>query len=378
LDDRVTYDVSPAAIRRPTHFSEERRRSPAVMVRPRLVGLATAVPPYVMSQHDVAERVRILFAGAGGDMVERLMPVYGNTGIERRHACVPIDWHGRLHGWRERNEIYLENAVRLLERAALDCLAEAETRPTEIDAIVVVSSSGIATPSLDAILINRLGMRTDVKRLPIFGLGCAGGVLGLARAADLARVDPDAKILFLVVELCSLCFRANDTSKSNFVSTALFADGAAAALIAGRGDGPAFGPSGEHTWPDTLDIMGWDIEDDGLQVRMSRDIPTLVRTRMREVTGQFLGRHGLDLADIDHLVCHPGGTKVLTALEEAFGIVEGTLAEGREVLRNYGNMSAVTVLFVLDRMLKAGAAGRMLMTAMGPGFTAAFQILEAA
>jgi len=283
-----------------------------------------------------------------------------------------------LHGWRERSEIYLENAVALLERAAIDCLAETGIRAREVDAIVVVSTSGIATPSLDAVLVNRLGLRADVKRLPIFGLGCAGGVLGLARAADIARLDPDANVLFLVVELCSLCFRGNDKTKSNFVSTALFGDGAAAALISGQRDGPAFGPAGEHTWPDTLDVMGWDIEDDGLQVRLSRDVPTFVRERMRDVTAEFLERQHLDLRDIRHFVSHPGGAKVLVALEEAFGLAQGTLAEGRSVLRDYGNMSAATVLFVLHRMLKGGASGRMLLTAMGPGFSAAFQIIEAA
>ena len=348
------------------------------MVRPRLLGLSTAVPPYIMGQRDVAERVRAIFADAGAELVERLMPIYGNAGVERRHACVPIHWHDSLHGWRERSEIYLENAVALLERAAVDCLAEVGLHARDVDAVVVVSTSGIATPSLDAVLINRLGLRPDVTRLPIFGLGCAGGVLGLSRAADLARLDPDANVLFLVVELCSLCFRGNDKTKSNFVSTALFGDGAAAVLVSGRGDGVVLGPSGQHTWYDTLDVMGWDIEDDGLQVRLSRDIPSLVRARMREVTTEFLGRHRLDLADIRHFVCHPGGMKVLAALEDAFGIAEGTLAEGRTVLRDNGNMSAATVLFVLDRMLKAGATGPMLMTAMGPGFTAAFQMIEAA
>ena len=234
------------------------------MVRPRLLGLSTAVPPYIMGQRDVAERVRAIFADAGAELVERLMPIYGNAGVERRHACVPIHWHDSLHGWRERSEIYLENAVALLERAAVDCLAEVGLPARDVDAVVVVSTSGIATPSLDAVLINRLGLRPDVTRLPIFGLGCAGGVLGLSRAADLARLDPDANVLFLVVELCSLCFRGNDKTKSNFVSTALFGDCVAAVLVSGRGDGVVLGPSGQHTWYDTLDVMGWDIEDDGL------------------------------------------------------------------------------------------------------------------
>jgi len=376
LDDRVTY-ARPARRQR-THSSEEKGRSPAPRVCPRLVGLTTAVPPYVMSQRDVAERVRAIFADAGAELVERLMPVYDNAGVERRSTCVPIEWHDTLHGWRERSEIYLEKGVALLERAAIDCLAEVGIGARDVDAVVVVSTSGIATPSLDAVLINRLGLRPDIKRLPIFGLGCAGGVLGLSRAADLARLDPDANVLFLVVELCSLCFRGNDKTKSNFISTALFGDGAAAALISARGDGVVLGASGEHTWYETLDIMGWDIEDDGLQVRLSRDIPSLVRARMREVTTDFLGRQGLDLSDIRHFVCHPGGMKVLVALEQALGIAEGTLAEARGVLRDNGNMSAATVLFVLDRMLKAGASSPMLMTALGPGFTAAFQIIEPA
>jgi len=243
---------------------------------------------------------------------------------------------------------------------------------------VAVSSTGVATPSLDAIVTNRLGMRPDVRRLPIFGLGCAGGVLGLARAADFVRIDPGAKVLLLVVELCGLAFRKDDRTKSGFISTALFGDGAAAALISGTGDGPAFGAGGEHTWPDTLDVTGWDVEDDGLRAVLSADIPTLARTEMRGVTTEFLGRHGLDLAAIEHFICHPGGTKVLVALEEAFGLREGALAVSRGVLRDYGNMSGVTVLFVLERALREGATGRMLLTTLGPGFTAAFQLLEAA
>ncbi|HKF70650.1 MAG TPA: 3-oxoacyl-[acyl-carrier-protein] synthase III C-terminal domain-containing protein [Stellaceae bacterium] len=347
-------------------------------MHPRLLGLTTAVPPHVMGQRDVAERARAHFSELVGERAERLMPVYGNAGVENRHACVPIDWHYHPHGWRERSAIYLESAVALLERAAVDCLRAVGLQARDVDAVVVVSTSGIATPSLDAQLVNRLGLRSDVKRLPIFGLGCAGGVLGLSRAADLARLDPDATVLFLVVELCSLAFRGTDKTAANFVSTALFADGAAAALISTRGDGIKLGPSGEHTWYDTLDIMGWDIRDDGLQVRLSRDIPTFVRERMRDVTTQFLDRHGLEIADIDRFVCHPGGAKVLTALEEVFGIGDGALVEARGILRDYGNMSAATVLFILDRMLKGGASGRMLMSAMGPGFTAAFQIIEAA
>ena len=376
MDDSVTVELKPAGGHR-THSSKESARSPAPTVQPRLMGLTTAVPPYGLGQLEVAERTRRMLGSTFGDSIERLMPIFEHAGIDRRYSCVPIEWYSERHGWRDRNTLYIEHAARLLEQATLDCLREAAVRPCDVDAVVAVSTTGIATPSLDALLINRLGLRSDVRRLPIFGLGCAGGVMGLARAADLARVDPAAKVLFLVVELCALCFRKDDTSTSNFVATVLFGDGAAAALISGAGNGPAFGPAGDHTWPDTLDIMGWDVEEDGLKALFSRDIPTLVRAELRQAAVNFLARQGLCLADVEQFICHPGGAKVLTALEEAFGLADGALVESRSVLRDYGNMSAATVLFVLDRALKAGARGRLLLSALGPGFTAAFQILEA-
>jgi alkylresorcinol/alkylpyrone synthase len=343
---------------------------------PRLASLATAVPPHVLGQPEVATRARHLFAERAGTALDRLMPVFANAGIERRYSSVPIDWYEKPHGWTDRNAIFLEQAVNLLEATSRDALALAGLAPGDIDAVVVASTTGIATPSLDAMLMGRLGLKPEVKRLPIFGLGCAGGVIGLARAAELARVQPTSRVLFAVVELCALNFRKNDTSKSNVVATALFGDGAAAAVLSCRGDGPVLGPSGEHTWPNSLDIMGWDVVDDGMKALFSRDIPALVRGHMRKVAGDFLARHGLGIDNIRHFVCHPGGAKVLTALEEAFHLAEGALGEARSVLRDYGNMSAATVLFVLERMLRGGASGRMLMTALGPGFTAGFQLIE--
>ncbi len=343
---------------------------------PRLVSLATAVPGYPLGQEEVAVRARHLFAETTADL-DRLMPVFANAGIERRYSSVPLSWYERPHGWPERNALYLESATRLCEEAGRDALRLAAVAPDDIDAVVVVSTTGIATPSLDARVMGALGLRRDVRRLPIFGLGCAGGVLGLARAADLARAMPGARILLLVVELCTLSFRKNDTSKSNVVATALFGDGAAAAVISCGGEGPRIGPAGEHTWPDSLDIMGWEVLEDGLKALFSRDIPRLVRSEMRGVAGRFLARQELHLGDIDHFVCHPGGAKVVTAFEEAFELAPGTLADGRGVLRDYGNMSAATVLFVLERTLRRDIAGRLLLAALGPGFTAGFLLMEA-
>jgi alkylresorcinol/alkylpyrone synthase len=352
---------------------------------PRLVSLATAVPPFDLPQDEVAARAATLFAPTEGGF-HRLAPIYCNALIEHRHTCVPMDWFLEDHGFRERNALFLQNATELLVEAAGRALAEAGLEAGDVDTIVTVCTSGIATPALDARLMERLAFRRDVQRLPVFGLGCAGGVLGLSRAAAMAQAAPGSRVLLLVVELCALTFRREDRSKSNLVATALFGDGAAAAVItcpaADDQDGPAanaprLGPWGEHTWPGSLDVMGWDVADDGLKVVFSRDIPTLVREELRPVVDGFLARHQMRLGDIDEFVCHPGGAKVVDALEDCFELQRGELVHARNTLRDHGNMSAVTVLFVLRAALDARAGGRRLLTSLGPGFTAAMMMIDA-
>src|SRR5476649_455647 len=200
------------------------------MMETRLLALATAVPPFPLRQSDVRGRAASLFGGMNGAL-ERLLPVFENAEIDTRYSCVPIDWYGEPPGWKERNRLYIENSLDLLEQVTRSCLAQAKLATDALDAIVVVSTTGIATPSLDALLMDRLGLRRDVQRLPIFGLGCAGGVLGLSRAASLARAAPGSRVLLLVVELCTLSVRKDDRTKSNIVATALFGDGAAAAVV---------------------------------------------------------------------------------------------------------------------------------------------------
>ena len=345
----------------------------------RLCALETAVPPYVLRQEEVVPAAVGLFSRADRSLGSaRLKPIFANTQIEQRYSCVPLEWYLQPHGFGERNTLYLENAEALLVETAERCLAAASLEPADIDMIVTVSSSGIATPSLDARLLERLPFRRDVARLPIFGLGCAGGVLGLGRAAALAGAMPGSRILLLVVELCGLTFRHADRSKSNVIAAALFGDGAAGAVISTEGDGPVLSGWGEYTWPQSLDVMGWDVTDDGLSVLFSRDIPNLVRTKFGPAMDEFLQRQGLSRADIDAYVPHPGGAKVLDAMEEIFALPPGGLRAARDVLRTHGNMSAVTVLFVLRRTLQEADAAtrRHLLTSLGPGFTAAFAVLE--
>jgi alkylresorcinol/alkylpyrone synthase len=344
----------------------------------RLLSLATAVPPFVLHQAEVAERARALFA-ANGSEVERLLPAFVNAGIATRRSCVPLEWYTRPCGWKARNTLFLEHALTLIERAAVDCLARAGLDADQVDAIVCVSTSGLATPSLDARLMERLPFRRDLQRLPIFGLGCAGGVLGLARAAALARAAPGSRVLLLVVELCGLTFRAGDGSKSNIIAAALFGDGAAAALVScdeSGDDQPVLSAWGEMTWPRSLDVMGWRIEDDGFGVLFSKDIPSIVRDGYAAAVDGFLAGQGLGRGDLDGVVCHPGGAKVVDALEAVFGLQAGGMTEARGVLRDFGNMSAATVLFVLDRVLERAPRGRHLMSSLGPGFSAGFLLLE--
>jgi alkylresorcinol/alkylpyrone synthase len=340
-------------------------------MQPRLLALKTAVPPYALDQTDVSVRAGALFQKSRD--IARLMPVFENTGIDRRYSCVPIDWYSEPHGWTDRTALYIENSVALFEKLTLDLLAEAGLKREDIDAIVVSSTTGIATPSLDALVIEKMGLRRNIRRLPIFGLGCAGGVVGLTRASELAKAHPGSRVLFLVVELCALTFRKDDTTKSNIVATALFGDGAAGAILSTDGDGPAVGPGGEFTWPNSLGIMGWDVEEDGLKAVFSQSIPALVANDFKPILHDFLHANDLRLGDVEGFACHPGGAKVLDALEDAFGIARGALVESRGVLRDYGNMSAVTALFVLERM--QWRERRTLMTALGPGFSAVFLMI---
>ena len=341
---------------------------------PRINSIATVVPPNRIAQDEARNFSARLWSVAPDD---RRLGVFGNAGIDWRHVCEDVSWYQcKAHGFAERNRVYLDHGLALLEKAAIESLQSAGLEPGDIDMIVTVSTTGIATPSLDARLMEKLPFRRDVGRLPIFGLGCAGGVMGLARAAAIARAQPRSRVLFLGVELNSLSFRPKDISKRNLVAAALFSDGAAAAVLSHGGPGPAITAWGEYTWPESLDVMGWDVGEDGLGLLMSSSIPAIVNSRLRSVTEGFLASVGLELGDIDDFCCHPGGAKVLDAIEDAFGLPNGGLAQSRATLREFGNMSSVTVLFVLERALREAKVRRRLMASLGPGFTAAFAILE--
>jgi alkylresorcinol/alkylpyrone synthase len=312
-----------------------------------------------------------MFSGVYKD-VERLLPVFDNVEIDGRNFCVPPEWFYEDHTFPEKNALYVEHALELSEKAAHRALDKAGADPSEVGAIFFVSTTGLSTPSIDSQLLPRLGLSEHTRRVPIWGLGCAAGVGGLARALDHARVYPEEKVLLVGVELCGLTFQWGDRSKAGLVSTALFADGAAAAVL-GNDPGPELLGSHSTTWPGTEDIMGWEIIEAGFKVQLSRSIPQLVRERMPQNIETACSSVGLAREDVEHLVTHPGGAKVLDAFEEVFGLGPGGLVLSREVLRDYGNMSSVTVLFILERFLESGAyaPGEYgVISALGPGFSA--------
>ncbi len=287
--------------------------------------------------------------------IDKLLEVFKNAEIDERYFSVPIDWYQEERSFEDKNQAYIDSCNSLGVASASRCLENAGITPRDIDYIIFVSTSGLATPSIDARLINLLGMRSDIRRTPVWGLGCAGGAAGISQAYHYLLGHPRERVLLVAIELCGLTFQQNDLSRSNFVATALFGEGAAAVLLNGdEVDAPGVSIIGTRStfWPDSLDIMGWNLMNSGLQVVFSQSIPHIVETRARENIEAFLRIHNLELPDIDYLIFHPGGAKVIDAYETALRTSNGALHICRDVLRRYGNMSAVTVLFVLEEHLR--------------------------
>jgi alkylresorcinol/alkylpyrone synthase len=348
------------------------------MSRTSLLSLATAVPPYAVRQPEAKEIGRRAFGRKA--LFDRLSGVFDNAAIDTRYLVAPLEWYQAPHGWAERNAVYLDAAEKLFEEAAVAAINAAGLQPSDIDGIVTVSTTGIATPSLEARVAPRLGFRSDIRRVPVFGLGCAGGVSGLALASRLAVSEPGTNWLFVTVETCSISIRLDSDDPAAIVATALFGDGAAAAVVrAGDGGGLAqLAGSAEKLWPDTLGIMGWRVEDPGLDVVFDRAIPPFIERELAAAVDRMCGQLNIAREDIGRFCCHPGGVKVLAAIETALHLPQGELNLEREVLRDFGNMSAPTALFVLERLIGRGLPGKVMMTAFGPGFTCSGMMLEAA
>jgi alkylresorcinol/alkylpyrone synthase len=343
-----------------------------------IASVAIAVPAHKIGQAEIGKRAREIFPH-----LPLLESLYGNTGIDNRYLCEPPDWYHQRHGWEARTAIFQRHALDLLEEVALKTTEAASIKLDDIGALIVNTITGLAIPSLDAKLMNRLRLPRSVERLPIFGLGCGGGVGGLARAARYAQAMPvGAHVLFLTIDLCSLCLRIADPSVAMFVAAALFGDGAAGVVLrnthgtggsAGRGTVLAIG---DHFWPNTEQIMGWDIKEDGFGVVLSPELPELIRAEFMPALNGFLDANRMDLGEFSGFIMHPGGAKILKTIQKLLRLSREDLAYSWDVLRDFGNMSSPTALFGLARAMHTGARGPHLLTAFGPGFSAYFVAID--
>ncbi len=356
---------------------------------PQIHSISSYKPPYSYSQNDAATLLKNLFTDHYADL-ERMLKVFENGEIESRQFCVPMEWFEQPHDLEERNRLYIELATSYGSLAVHACLNNSiflkqPIHPSEIDGIFFISSTGFSTPSIDARILNQLPFSDYVKRIPIWGLGCAGGASGLSRAFEYCLAYPKAKVLILCVELCSLTFQPNDYTKSNLIGASLFADGVACALVCGdevevssSEPLPSFVATSSKTMANSEDVMGWNMKNDGLHVVFSKSIPSIIEKWLEPFVTEFLKEHQITAEQIDHFIAHPGGKKVLAAYEGALGLDSNKTNISREVLKNHGNMSSPTVLYVLEEFMKqkksSGDIG--LLTALGPGFSGELVLLK--
>lgn len=351
---------------------------------PVIAAASHAVPPHVIPQPLVRAAVERIFAGRIPDAdAVRIGEIFANSRIERRAFVMPPDWYMEPHPPSERNAVFLEKGLELLERAGRECLKKAGAPPESVDLVIFVSTTGVAAPSPDSYLVRRLEMGPGTRRLPVWGLGCAGGVAGVARALDYCLAHPRSRVLVTALETCSLNLSLSDLSKRNLVAASLFADGCAAVLVAGDESGfagPRLLASRSRLFPDSARVMGWDVADEGFRLVLSPALPDIVRKELAPLADDFLAEQGLSREHIVHYLTHPGGAKVMDAVRDSLALRDGELRLTAETLRDYGNLSSVSVLVVLQKWMEGGHAqrpGHGLMSAFGPGFSAELVLLRA-
>lgn len=369
-----------------THFRTEVARMTQIL------SVGTCTPPYRITQNEALEFARNLFSDSFPN-IDRLLNVFHNGQIESRYFSVPLDWFKTRHSLQEKNDLYIKFAVEFGIESIRQCLRNSSflrepIDDKEIDAIFFISTTGFSTPSIEAKIMNERSFSPHTKRIPIWGLGCAGGAAGLSRAHEYCLAYPDANVLVVAEELCSLTFQPGDLSKSNLIGTSLFADGAACALLVGDESSliersnltfrPVVRGTQSTLMPDSEEVMGWDIKDEGLYVIFSKSIPKIIEDWLKPNVEEFLKRHGLETERISHFVAHPGGRKVLEAYEKSLSFPQAMTDLSRDILRKFGNMSSPTVLYVLKEHMKKqipdGDYG--LAASLGPGFSSEMLLLQ--
>lgn len=336
--------------------------------------MGTALPPHYADQEQIIAALRKLWSREHFNL-ERIEEMHRAVQVGGRYLALPVDDYEGMVTFAQRNAAWTQAAVDIGERAIHAALKKADLKVTDVDHLFFVTVTGIATPSIDARLVNRMGFRTDIKRTPIFGLGCVAGAAGTARAVDYLKGHPNEVAVVLSVELCSLTLQREDLSIPNIIATGLFGDGAAAVVLGGAARASASGPKVLATrsvfYKDTERIMGWDVVDGGFKIVLSAKVPALVREHIRGDVDSFLGSQRLRRQDIRHWVAHTGGPKVLDAFQAALELPPDALARSWSSLKETGNLSSASVLFVLNDLMTSGTTASKehgLLLAMGPGF----------
>lgn len=351
----------------------------------RIASVGRALPRHRHGQEEIRCALERIWADRP-ELLRRLPKLHENVRVRTRHLVLPLEEYARARTFGETNDLWIDHAQALGEQALRSALDEAGLGVDEVDAVFSVSVTGIASPSLDARLVNRMGLRTDVRRTPIFGLGCVAGAAGIARAADYVRAYPDQVAALVSVELCSLTLQRDDPSVANVISTALFGDGAAAVIVVGEErarrmglDGPCVRGSRSVFYRDTEDVMGWRISERGFEIVLSSAVPTIARERIGPDVDAFLAEHGLGREEIRTWICHPGGPKVLQGLQDGLGLTDEAVGLSWKVLAEQGNLSSTSVLMVLHEVMhgeRPGVGSLGLLFAMGPAFCSEFVLLE--
>ncbi|MUK87309.1 type III polyketide synthase [Ornithinibacillus sp. L9] len=353
------------------------------------VGLG--IPKFNLAQNKIKGLVENIFTYSKRE-VDRLLPVFDHAQIKQRQFVVEEEWFTKTHRFEEKNDLYSKFAISYSLEAIDNCLKNRDylTKDIayeEIDMIIFVSSTGISTPSIDAHLLNERPFREDIFRMPLWGLGCAGGAIGLSRAHDWIRANPSKTVLIICCELCSLTFQKDDMRKSNLVGTALFGDGISAVLLAGENSSilsyqktrmPKIIKTSSITKKNSISIMGWKITDQGFEVIFSKSIPAQVQTVWKDHIKRFLEDNQLTAQEVYSYIAHPGGKKVLEAMEESLAIPSDKLLYSHEVLANHGNMSSPTVIYVLNEWMQTSIQNneKSIISALGPGFSSELLLVE--
>ena len=346
---------------------------------PRIASLATAVPSNEVPQARAKEVATQVYKGI--PELESLLRVFDRTGVETRYLVHPAEWYLEERSFDERSAEYCERALELGEKVVRECLGRAQIQPGQVDHIFFVTTTGLTTPSIDALLAHRLGFKQEIKRSPLFGLGCAGGTAALMRAHEYCKAFPKHRVLVLSIEICSLIFSTQATTPTDLIGVTLFGDGAAAALVVGDETvhpGARILFTKSVLFPESEELMGWEFTSDGMRLVLAPEIPEIVRTQVKEAVERFLLETAQPGGRVRHYLLHPGGPKILDAYREAFGIEEGALRPIRESLKRYGNLSSAAVLFLLEELIASGRARtgeKGLMVALGPGFAAEMLLL---